>query len=301
MPPRIGAPLARYGKLCDTLFRGRQAVGSAPFFVIAGLNVLECPDEAQRVAEAIATTTSSIGLPAIFKASFDKANRTAPGAFRGRGMQAGLQALQCIKTNTGLPILTDVHETWQVAEVAETVDVLQIPAFLCRQTDLIEAAAATGRALHIKKAQFASPEVAVQAVSKAQQAAPVSSKEMIMVCERGYAFGYGDLVVDMRSLTRMRAADCPVVMDATHAAQRPPTGPATASGGRRQDVLSLARAAVAVGVDGVFLEVHRDPATAPVDSGVQWPLGKLGPMLAELTDIAYASRWRADTDEDQDD
>jgi len=249
-----------------------------PFVVVAGPCVLEDDALNLEVAAAVAEATRALGLPAVFKASFDKANRSRPDAPRGPGLRRGLEQLARVKEATGLPVLTDVHETHQCAAAAEVVDVLQIPAFLCRQTDLIRAAAATGLPLNLKKGQWMAPEEMAGAVAKARAAGAPA----VAVTERGTFFGYGDLVVDMRSFARIRrACGAPAIFDGTHAVQRPGRGEG-GSGGDREFVEPLVRAAVAAGVDGLFLEVHPRPERAPSDAATMLPLRRLRPLLEEV-------------------
>jgi len=275
--------------------------GSSPFFLIAGPCALESADHALRMADAIAEVARRLGVTAVYKSSFDKANRTSAGSPRGLGLDASLEALRRVRDATGLPVTTDVHETWQVPTVADAVDVVQIPAFLCRQTDLLAAAGKTGKVVNVKKGQFASAAVMGHAARKVSAAAEAAgcAHGGVLLTERGTTFGYGDLVVDVRNLPRMRAAapGALVVMDATHAVQSPPAGgggPET--GGLRRLVPTVARAAAATGIDGLFLETHDRPEEAISDSAVQWPLERLEPLVAELMAIAQASRWREDGD-----
>ncbi len=251
------------------------------FFLIAGPCVLE--DEALnlRVAEALVRTGESLGLPIIFKASFDKANRSKSGAARGPGLEEGLRRLERVREATGLPLLTDVHEPMQAYAAGDVCDVLQIPAFLSRQTDLVVAAAETGRAVNIKKGQWMAPEDMAGAVSKARTA----GAEAVAVTERGTFFGYGDLTVDMRSFGRMRAATgVPAIFDGTHSVQRPGRADG-ASGGDREFIPSLVRAAVAAGCDALFLETHPDPARAPSDGSNMLPLDQLETLLRQVLGI----------------
>jgi 2-dehydro-3-deoxyphosphooctonate aldolase (KDO 8-P synthase) len=252
-----------------------------PLFVIAGPCVVESRELVLRTAERLRDMCSRVGMPLVFKASFDKANRSSGESFRGLGMDEGLAILAEVRRELGLPVLTDVHEAEQVAPVAEVVDVLQTPAFLCRQTDFIRAVAAAGRPVNIKKGQFLAPGEMRNVVVKAKQA---SGTDNVLVCERGYAFGYNNLVSDMRSLSIMRETGCPVVFDATHSVQLP-GGQGTASGGERRFVPVLARAAVAAGVAGVFMETHPDPARALSDGPNAWPLDLMQPLLEVLKAI----------------
>jgi 2-dehydro-3-deoxyphosphooctonate aldolase (KDO 8-P synthase) len=254
------------------------------FFLIAGPCVLEDDALNLHVAEALAATAEALGLLIIFKASFDKANRSRAGAARGPGIEEGLRALERVRAATGLPLLTDVHERAQCAAVGAVCDVLQIPAFLGRQTDLVEAAAATGRPLNIKKGQWMAPEEVAGAVAKARQAGATG----VAVTERGTFFGYGDLIVDMRSFARMRAAaDAPAIFDGTHSVQRPGRAEG-ASGGDPQFTAALVRAAVAAGADGLFLEVHPEPRRAPSDATNMLVLDRLRPLLEDVLAIRAA-------------
>lgn len=263
---------------------GPLTIGNTlPLVLLAGPCVLEGADfPAQRefalqTASTLHKITQRAGLPLIYKASFDKANRTSLQGFRGPGLDEGLRILQIIQQELGLPILTDIHTPSQAETVAQVADMLQTPAFLCRQTDLILAAARTGKPVNIKKGQFLAPHDMAHVVDKALS---VGNKE-ILVCERGYAFGYGDLVVDMRSLVILADTGCPVVFDATHSVQRP-GGLGSASGGERHFVAPLAKAAVAVGVAAVFLETHPDPDQAPCDGPNMIPFANLEPLLRAL-------------------
>ena len=254
--------------------------GQKPFF-IAGPCVIETRDMAMRTAEAIANIAQRQDCLIIYKSSFDKANRTSGTSYRGPGFDEGLQILADVKAQTGLPVLTDVHEPWQAATVAEVVDVLQTPAFLARQTDFIEAVCRVGKPVNIKKAQFMAPADMAQVV---QKAFAVGNPD-IMVCERGTSFGYNNLVVDMRGLAIMAHSGCPVVFDATHSTQQP-GGLGNRSGGQREYVPVLARAAVAAGAHGVFLETHPDPDQALCDAATQWPLDRLEALISQLLRIA---------------
>lgn len=259
----------------------------ARFFLVAGPCVLQDDALNLRVAEALARLSDRVPGGIVFKASFDKANRSNAGAFRGPGMEEGLAKLERIRDATGLPVLTDVHEPDQCAPTAAIVDVLQIPAFLCRQTDLLVAAGETGKPVNVKKGQWMHPEGMRGAVQKVRSA---GSGE-VAVTERGTFFGYGDLVVDMRSFVRMRAAcDAPVIFDATHSVQRPGQGAGGASGGAREFIPPLAQAAVAAGADGVFLETHPDPDTAPSDGPNMLPLAELDGLVMRLVDLWERTR-----------
>ncbi|AHG63546.1 3-deoxy-8-phosphooctulonate synthase [Advenella mimigardefordensis] len=257
-----------------------------PFFLIAGPCVIESRQMAFDTAGTLMEITGRLGIPFIYKSSFDKANRSSGTSYRGPGMDEGLQILADIRTQLNVPVLTDVHDITQVERVAAVVDVLQTPAFLCRQTDFISACAATGKPVNIKKGQFLAPADMLQVVAKAKAAAVAAGGDgsNIMVCERGASFGYNNLVSDMRSLAIMRATECPVVFDATHSVQLP-GGQGTSSGGQREFVPVLARAAVAVGVAGLFMETHPDPAVALSDGPNAVPLAHMEALLRSLTDI----------------
>jgi len=260
---------------------GFEAGLDRPFFLIAGPCVIESRELIMRTAERLRGICSGLVIPLIFKASFDKANRSSGKSFRGLGMEEGLKILSDVRGELGLPVLTDVHETDQVAEVAAAVDVLQTPAFLCRQTDFIRAVASAGKPVNIKKGQFLSPGEMKNVVVKAREA---SGADNVLVCERGYSFGYNNLVSDMRSLMIMRETNCPVVFDATHSVQLP-GGKGDASGGERQFVPVLARAAVATGISGLFMETHPDPARALSDGPNAWPLDLMESLLRTLQGI----------------
>jgi 2-dehydro-3-deoxyphosphooctonate aldolase (KDO 8-P synthase) len=252
-----------------------------PFFLLAGPCVIESLEHCLFMAEAIADIARRLGLPYVFKASFDKANRTSLRSFRGPGLREGLAVLAEVKRRVGVPVLTDIHETWQAEPVAEVADVLQIPAFLCRQTDLIVAAARTGRIVNLKKGQFMAPEDMLHAVEKVRS----TGNEQVMVTERGTTFGYHNLVVDFRSLVILRRAGVVTVYDATHSLQLP-GGAGDRSGGLRDLIAPLARAAVAVGIDGLFMEVHDRPDQALSDAATQFPLDRLADLLSDLVRIA---------------
>ena len=256
-------------------------VGSdRPFFLMAGPCVVESLALAQDTAGQLKEITSRLNIPFIYKSSFDKANRTSAGSFRGLGMEKGLQILQSVKDEFNLPVVTDVHEDTPLAEVAEVADVLQTPAFLCRQTNFIQRVASTGLPVNIKKGQFLSPWDMKFVVEKARSA----GNDQIMVCERGVSFGYGNLVSDMRALAIMRETGCPVVFDATHSVQLP-GGENGQSGGQREFVPVLARAAVAVGVAGLFIETHPDPDNAKSDGPNSWPLQQVAQLLNTLCEL----------------
>jgi len=240
--------------------------------VIGGPCVIEGPDRTLRIASAAAEMCADAGVPFIFKASFDKANRTSGASYRGPGIDEGLEILSSIRDAVGVPVTTDIHEPWQAEHVASVVDLIQIPAFLCRQTDLIHAAAATGKPVNLKKGQFMAPAAMAHAVEKAAAAPGV------LVTERGTSFGHGDLIVDFRGFRELAALGVPVVFDATHAVQRP-SGQGSRSGGSRADVPALSRAAVAAGVDAIFAELHDDPDAALSDAATQLPLDWLPGLL----------------------
>ena len=263
-------------KLC-----GFEAGLDRPFFLIAGPCVVESEQLQMDVAGRLKEMTAELGIPFIFKSSYDKANRSSGKSFRGLGMEKGLEILDKVRRSLGVPVLTDVHAEDEIAEVALVVDVLQTPAFLCRQTDFIHAVAAAGKPVNIKKGQFLAPGDMKNVVEKAREA---SGQDNIMVCERGASFGYNNLVSDMRSLAIMRETGCPVVFDATHSVQLP-GGQGTSSGGQREFVPVLARAAIATGVAGVFMETHPDPSKALSDGPNAWPLGRMKELLATLKDI----------------
>jgi len=253
-----------------------------PFFLIAGPCVIESRQMAFDTAGQLREITSALGIPFIYKSSFDKANRSSGSSYRGPGMDEGLQILADVRAELQVPVLTDVHDKDQVQAVAAVVDVLQTPAFLCRQTDFIEACAASGKPVNIKKGQFLAPHDMLQVVNKARHAARQAGvAEDIMVCERGVSFGYNNLVSDMRSLAIMRETECPVVFDATHSVQLP-GGQGTSSGGQREFVPVLARAAVAAGISGLFMETHPDPAKALSDGPNAVPLGQMKELLTTL-------------------
>ena len=263
-------------KLC-----GFEAGLDQPLFLIAGPCVVESRQMAIDTAESLKEITGSLGIPFIYKSSYDKANRSSGKSYRGLGMDKGLEILAEVRKKVGVPVLTDVHDKDDIAEVAAAVDVLQTPAFLCRQTDFIHAVAASGRPVNIKKGQFLSPGEMKNVVDKAREA---SGKDTIMVCERGASFGYNNLVSDMRSLAIMRETGCPVVFDATHSVQLP-GGHGASSGGQREFVPVLARAAVASGVAGVFKETHPDPDKALSDGPNAWPLDRMKELLTTLKEL----------------
>ena len=260
---------------------GFEAGLNHPFFLIAGPCVVESRQLALDTAGELKEITASLGIPFIYKSSFDKANRSSGKSFRGPGIDAGLKILAEVKAQIGVPVLTDIHAIDEIAAVAAVVDVLQTPAFLCRQTDFIHAAASAGKPVNIKKGQFLAPGDMKNVVDKAREA---SGQDNIMVCERGVSFGYNNLVSDMRSLAIMRETGCPVVFDATHSVQLP-GGQGTKSGGQREFVPVLARAAIAVGIAGIFMETHPDPEKALSDGPNAWPLPKMKELLATLQAI----------------
>jgi 2-dehydro-3-deoxyphosphooctonate aldolase (KDO 8-P synthase) len=249
-----------------------------PLFLIAGPCVVESRQLALDTAGTLKEICQSVGIPFIFKSSYDKANRSSGKSYRGLGMDAGLEILSDVRKKIGVPVLTDVHEKEDVARVASVVDVLQTPAFLCRQTDFIHTVAGAGKPVNIKKGQFLSPAEMKNVVEKAREA---SGRDNIMVCERGASFGYNNLVSDMRSLAIMRETGCPVVFDATHSVQLP-GGQGTSSGGQREFVPVLARAAVASGISGLFMETHPDPDKALSDGPNAWPLDRMKDLLLTL-------------------
>ena len=260
-------------KLC-----GFDAGLDKPLFLIAGPCVVESRELQVETAGRLKEICGRLRIPLIFKSSYDKANRSSGNSFRGPGMEQGLAILAEVRQKIGVPVLTDVHSIEEVKPAAEVVDVLQTPAFLCRQTDFIRAAASAGRPVNIKKGQFLSPQEMKNVVDKAREA---SGRDNVLVCERGYAFGYGNLVSDMRSLAIMRETGCPVVFDATHSVQLP-GGLGSASGGQREFVPVLARAAVASGISGLFMETHPAPERALSDGPNAWPLHLVEPLLETL-------------------
>jgi len=256
---------------------GHEVGLSEPFFLIAGPCVIEGPTLTQEIAGRLKEMTGRLGIPFIFKASYDKANRSSSKSFRGPGIDAGLKVLDDVRKSVGVPVLTDVHEDTPLEEVAAVVDVLQTPAFLCRQTNFILNTARQGKPVNIKKGQFLSPWEMKNVVDKARS----TGNQDILVCERGFSFGYNNLVSDMRSLSIMRDTGCPVVFDATHSVQLP-GGQGVASGGQREFIPVLARAAVASGIAGLFMETHPDPSKALSDGPNAWPLGRMEPLLTTL-------------------
>jgi 2-dehydro-3-deoxyphosphooctonate aldolase (KDO 8-P synthase) len=258
-----------------------------PLFLIAGPCVIESMQLQLDVAGKLKEITGRLGIPFIFKSSFDKANRSSGTSFRGPGMEEGLKVLGEVRQQIGVPVLTDVHEYTPMDEVADVVDVLQTPAFLCRQTDFIRKVAAAGKPINIKKGQFLSPWEMGNVVRKAQE----TGNTDILVCERGASFGYNNLISDMRSLVVMRNTDCPVVFDATHSVQLP-GGQGDSSGGQREFIPALARAAVAVGIAGVFMETHPNPAEALSDGPNAWPLDRMESLLETLIALDRATKAR---------
>jgi len=262
---------------------GHEVGGREPFFLIAGPCVIESATLSQEVAGRLKEITGRLKIPYIFKASYDKANRSSRASFRGPGIEAGLKVLEEVRRAIGVPVLTDVHEDTPLGEVAAVVDVLQTPAFLCRQTNFILNAASQGKPVNIKKGQFLSPWEMKNVVDKARS----TGNRHIMVCERGFSFGYNNLVSDMRALAIMRDTGCPVVFDATHSVQLP-GGQGTASGGQREFIPVLARAAVAAGVAGLFMETHPRPAEALSDGPNAWPLERMEALLTTLVELDRA-------------
>jgi 2-dehydro-3-deoxyphosphooctonate aldolase (KDO 8-P synthase) len=262
-------------KLC-----GFEVGINQPFFLIAGPCVIEGEQFAIDTASELLTIATDLGIPFIYKSSFDKANRTSLSSYRGPGLEEGLRILEAVKKQVGVPVLTDVHEDTPLEEVAAVVDVLQTPAFLCRQTNFILRVAKQGLPVNIKKGQFLSPWEMKNVVDKARE----TGNNKIMVCERGASFGYNNLVSDMRSLAVMRETKCPVIFDATHSVQLPGGG-GTKSGGQREFVPVLARAAIAAGVAGIFMESHPNPDKAPSDGPNMWPLSKMRELLQVLKDL----------------
>ncbi len=273
------AKLARFflTMVCDMELCGFQVGANQPFFLMAGPCVIESETLALETAGTLKELTTELGIPFIYKSSFDKANRSSKDSFRGLGVEKGLAILQTVKQSIGVPVVTDVHEDTPLDEVASVVDVLQTPAFLCRQTNFIQNVARLGKPVNIKKGQFLAPWDMKNVVEKAKAV----GNEQIMVCERGVSFGYNNLVSDMRSLAVMRETQCPVVFDATHSVQLP-GGQGNASGGQREFVPVLARAATAVGVAGLFMETHPHPDQALSDGPNAWPLHKMKALLTQL-------------------
>ncbi|MFC5461821.1 3-deoxy-8-phosphooctulonate synthase [Massilia niabensis] len=268
-------------KLC-----GFEVGQDQPIFLIAGTCVIESRQMAMDVAGTLKEITSALGIPFIYKSSFDKANRSSGTSFRGPGREKGLEILADVKKTLGVPVLTDVHTEEEIPEVASVVDVLQTPAFLCRQTDFINACARSGLPVNIKKGQFLAPGDMKNVIDKARAAAAAAglNQDNFMACERGASFGYNNLVSDMRSLAIMRESNCPVVFDATHSVQLP-GGQGTSSGGQREHIPVLSRAAVAAGIAGLFMETHPDPANALSDGPNAVPLGRMKELLTTLVEL----------------
>jgi 2-dehydro-3-deoxyphosphooctonate aldolase (KDO 8-P synthase) len=267
---------------------GQLTLGDGhPLAFVLGPCVIESPTHALKLAEAIASIAARLNIPVVFKASYDKANRTSGRSFRGPGMDSGLQTLADIRTNTGLPVLTDVHEAWQVEAVAQVVDVIQIPAFLSRQTDLIVAAARSGKTVNVKKGQFLAPLDMQHVINKITAEGNTS----VLLTERGVSFGYNNLVVDVRSFPMLRALGHPVIFDVTHSLQLPGAGKGTTTGLAKY-IEPLAAAGVAAGVDGVFMEIHDDPLNAPSDAGNALELKLLEPLLIKLLRVDAAANGR---------
>ncbi|MDR5876344.1 3-deoxy-8-phosphooctulonate synthase [Vreelandella gomseomensis] len=259
---------------------GLTAGNSLPLMLLGGMNVLESAELADEVAETYVKVTQKLGMPYVYKASFDKANRSSIHSYRGPGLEKGLQILADIKARHGVPIITDVHEPWQAAPAAEVADIIQLPAFLARQTDLVVAMAKTGAAINIKKPQFLAPHEMRHILTKFREA----GNDRLMLCERGTSFGYNNLIVDMLGLGDMKQTGAPVFFDVTHALQRP-GGRADSADGRRAQVAELARAGVAVGLAGLFLEAHPDPDNAKCDGPCALPLDQLEPFLTQLAQL----------------
>jgi 2-dehydro-3-deoxyphosphooctonate aldolase (KDO 8-P synthase) len=259
---------------------GHSVGPDQPLFLIAGPCVIEGATLTQQIAGTLVELTGKLGVPFIFKASFDKANRSSRESFRGPGLEAGLAVLEAVRKTFKVPVLTDVHEDTPLAEVASVVDVLQTPAFLCRQTNFILGVASQGKPVNIKKGQFLSPWEMRNVVDKARS----TGNTDIMVCERGFTFGYNNLITDMRALAIMRETQCPVVFDATHSVQLP-GGQGHASGGQREFIPVLARAAVAAGIAGIFMETHPEPAKALSDGPNAWPLARMSSLLETLLEL----------------
>ncbi len=257
---------------------GTPLANDAPLVLLAGLNVLESRELALEVATELVDACRAVELPLVFKASFDKANRSSAESFRGPGLQRGLEMLAEVKQRFDVPLLTDIHKPAQAAPVAEVVDILQIPAFLCRQTDLLRAACATGRPVHVKKGQFLAPQDVTNIVAKCRS----FGCEQVLLGERGSSFGYGNLIVDFLGFPVMKATGCPLIFDVTHSLQQP-GGLGHATAGRRQYLRSLALSGVAQGIAGLFLEVHPEPDEALCDGPCAWPLQLVRPLLSQLT------------------
>ncbi|TDX29897.1 2-dehydro-3-deoxyphosphooctonate aldolase (KDO 8-P synthase) [Modicisalibacter xianhensis] len=261
-------------------FAGLSAGNSLPLMLFGGMNVLESREMALEVAETYVDVCARLGIPYVFKASFDKANRSSIHSYRGPGLDKGLAILDEVKSRFGVPVITDVHEPWQAAPAAEVADVIQLPAFLARQTDLVVAMAATGAVINVKKPQFVAPHEMRHIIAKCREA----GNDRIILCERGSSFGYNNLVVDMLGVGEMKQTGYPVIFDVTHSLQRP-GGRADSADGRRAQVFDLARAGVAVGLAGLFLEAHPDPDKALCDGPCALPLDKLEPFLSQMQQI----------------
>jgi len=268
----------------------KECKAADPFFLMAGPNVIQSEEHIFKMCRQIKHVTDELDIKFIFKSSFDKANRTNIKSFRGPGIDEGLKVLEHVKTTFDVPIVTDVHEGFQCEQVGKVADIMQIPAFLCRQTDLLVAAAKTGCIINIKKGQFCAASVMRNSCEKVR----ASGNPNVMVCERGTMFGYSDLIVDPRNLVWMRDANCPVVADITHSLQQPAgqalAGGGVASGGLRDLIPTIARTCVATGIDGIFMEVHDDPNSSPVDGPTQWPLRNFRELLSELKDIGKVTK-----------
>ena len=254
-----------------------EVANDKPFVLFGGMNVLESRDLAMRIAERYVEITSRLGIPYVFKASFDKANRSSIHSYRGPGLEEGMKIFAELKATFGMPVITDVHEPWQAAPVADVVDVIQLPAFLARQTDLVEAMARTGAVINVKKPQFLAPLEMSNILTKFAEA----GNEQVILCERGTSFGYNNLVVDMLGLDEMKTLGAPVIFDATHALQRP-GGRGDSAGGRRHQVAQLSRAGLALGLAGLFIEAHPEPDSAKCDGPCALPLDRLEPFLAQM-------------------
>ncbi|MGJ8523151.1 2-dehydro-3-deoxyphosphooctonate aldolase [Carnimonas sp. R-84981] len=259
---------------------GLKVGNELPITLFAGMNVLESRELALETAAAYKEVTDQLGLPYVFKASFDKANRSSINSFRGPGLEKGLEILAEVKSRYQVPLITDVHEPWQAAPAAEVCDVIQLPAFLARQTDLVQAMAATGAVINVKKPQFVAPHEMRHIIQKCHEA----GNDNVLLCERGSSFGYNTLVVDMLGMAEMKETGLPVLFDVTHSLQRP-GGRSDSAGGRRQQVAELARAGVSVGIGGLFLEAHPDPDNAKCDGPSALPLSKLEPFLRQIVEL----------------
>lgn len=263
------------GRIID--IGGRKVGNDQPLTLFAGMNVLESAELADEIARTFVDATSTLGMPYVFKASFDKANRSSINSYRGPGLEKGLAMLADIKSRYGVPVLTDVHEPWQAEAAAEVCDVIQLPAFLARQTDLVVAMAKTGAVINVKKPQFLAPHEMRHIIRKCEEA----GNDKVLLCERGSCFGYNNLVVDMLGFGEMKAMNAPVIFDVTHSLQRP-GGRADSADGRRQQVAELARAGVAIGLAGLFLETHPDPDQALCDGPCALPLAQLPAFLKQV-------------------